>query len=233
MSLILSIETSTNVCAVALHDAGELVAVLETRREFSHASKLAVMIEEALRLGDAKARQLAGVAVSSGPGSYTGLRIGTSTAKGICYALEIPLVAVSTLEVLAAQVSTPNVPRAVLCPMLDARRMEVYCQLFDSARQPLGAMEAKIIDETSFREQLAQGPVIFFGDGAAKCKEVIRHKDAIFKDGVLPSAVALGALAWHRFQQQQWEDLVGFQPVYLKEFMIKKPADKAVNKMDV
>ncbi|MBL0742095.1 tRNA (adenosine(37)-N6)-threonylcarbamoyltransferase complex dimerization subunit type 1 TsaB [Chryseolinea lacunae] len=224
MPLLLSLETSTTVCSVALHENNTLLSMAEVHREHSHASKLAPLIDQVVRTADVTLKDISAVAVASGPGSYTGLRIGTSTAKGLCYALSIPLVAVGTLEIMAAQVNATNVSKARLCPMIDARRMEVYCQIFDAGNTALQAVEAKVIDEHSFEKELEEGPIIFFGNGADKCRPVITHPNAIFISGITPSAANLGALAWTKFQQQRIEDLVHFEPFYLKEFMIKKPA---------
>ena len=224
MSLLLSLETSTTVCSVALHENEVLLATAEVHREQSHASKLAVLIDEVVRWADVKVSDVKGVAVSSGPGSYTGLRIGASTAKGLCYALSVPLVAVGTLEILAAQMNKTNITGARLCPMIDARRMEVYCQLFDAQNAALQPVEAKIIDEQSFITELNEGPILFFGNGAEKCREVIRHPAAFFVSGVTPSAVSLGALASKKLLRNEVEDLVHFEPFYLKEFMVKKPS---------
>lgn len=226
MALILSLETSTHVCSVALHQAGNLLALAEVHREQSHASKLAVLIDQVMKLADVEMGQLQAVALSSGPGSYTGLRIGASTAKGICYALNIPLIAIGTLELLAAQMQKTNTAGAQLCPMIDARRMEVYCQLFDPNRNKLQEVEAKVIDSESFKEQLEQSEIIFFGNGASKCKAVMHHPNAFFLEGIHPSASELGHRAWDKYQHNQVEDLVVFQPFYLKEFMIKKPSNK-------
>lgn len=226
MPLLLSLETSTTVCSVALHENSTLLSTAEVHREHSHASKLAPLIDHVVRTADVTLKDLRAVAVASGPGSYTGLRIGTSTAKGLCYALSIPLVAVGTLNIMAAQVNATNMSGARLCPMIDARRMEVYCQLFDVTNTPVQAVEAKVIDEHSFEKELEEGKIIFFGNGADKCRPVITHPNAIFISGITPSAADLGVLAWQKFQQQRTEDLVHFEPFYLKEFMIKKPSSQ-------
>lgn len=225
MARILSLETSTKVCSVAIHEDEKLIALVEVHQEQSHASKLAVLIDEVARQADMELKELAAVAVSSGPGSYTGLRIGTSTAKGLCYALSIPLIAVGTLEVMAAQINRVNITAAWLCPMIDARRMEVYCRLSDVDGVKLQDVEAKIIDEKSFEEQLDAHAVIFFGDGADKCRDVIRHPNAFFLSGVTPSAAQLGAMAVEKYRHQALEDLVHFEPFYLKDFRIKRPGN--------
>jgi tRNA threonylcarbamoyladenosine biosynthesis protein TsaB len=234
MALILSLETSTSVCSVALHDHEKLIAVLEIHKEQSHASKLAVLVEQVVKLAGVSLSDVKAIAVAAGPGSYTGLRIGASTAKGLCYALGVPLLAVETLKVMAAQVQQFNISDAILCPMIDARRMEVYCQLFDASLNTMNNIEAKIIDEQSFLEMLTSNKIIFFGDGAAKCKSVIRHSNALFLEDIIPSATQLGYLANRKFEKNEFENLVSFEPFYLKEFMIKKPIDKeqiTANKM--
>lgn len=222
MALILSIETSTSVCSVALHEGGGLIATLEIHQEYAHASKLAVLIKEMMNITGFKLDKISAVAVSAGPGSYTGLRIGTSLAKGLCYALEVPLVSVPTLHVLAAQVKAISISDAFLCPMIDARRMEVYCQLFDFSLAEIESVKALVVDERSFQNYLKIKPVIFFGNGAMKCSQVIIHENAKFLSDVYPSAVQLGELASKKFQQGHLEDLVHFVPHYLKEFFTKK-----------
>jgi tRNA threonylcarbamoyladenosine biosynthesis protein TsaB len=227
MALILSLETSTTVCSVALHNNGKLVASAEMHKEQSHASKLAVLIDQVVKLVDIPISAIQAIAVSEGPGSYTGLRIGVSTAKGLCFALGIPLLSVSTLSLLAKQIQLKAIlDNAWLCPMIDARRMEVYCQIFDSEINVLRPIEAKVIDEESFRESLSDHKIIFFGDGAAKCKSVITHSNAFFISDIVPSAKELGFLASEKFSRNEFENLVTFEPFYLKEFLIKKPADK-------
>lgn len=227
MSLILSLETSASVCAVALHDNGVLLASSEVHMAQSHASKLAPLIAEVQKLSGVEMKALKAIAISSGPGSYTGLRIGTSTAKGLCYALNIPLIAVHTLDVMVLQVKDINVHQAMLCPMIDARRMEVYCLLADAQRKTVLPVEAKIIDDTSFLDQLKESEILFFGSGADKCRSVITHPNATFISGVYPSAHMLGVLAFEKFQRGQVEDLVHFEPYYLKEFAVKKPVSIA------
>src|SRR5688572_23432106 len=173
MSLILSIETSTAVCSVALHENGRLLAVMEVHQEYSHASKLGILVSELMNISETKIDKINAIAVSSGPGSYTGLRIGTSLAKGLCYSLDIPLVAVPTLEVLAAVVSPFHRVDSFLCPMIDARRMEVYCQLFNGSLEEYEPVKSVVVDERSFEKYLNIKPIIFFGNGALKCRAVI------------------------------------------------------------
>jgi tRNA threonylcarbamoyladenosine biosynthesis protein TsaB len=224
MALILSLETSATSCSVALHDNGQPVNVLRISESQAHAEKLAVLIREVVsnHTGSSMA-DLVAVAVSSGPGSYTGLRIGTSTAKGICYALDIPLIAVNTLDLLCAQFLENRLqPEGLLCPMIDAKRMEVYCQIADRDLKIFQKIEAKVIDSESFSELLKDHKMFFFGDGAEKCKNVISHENAFFVDGHAPDALTLGKMAFTKFSKNDFEDLVGFTPLYLKDFVAKK-----------
>ncbi len=227
MSLILNLETSTKVCSVAIHDSARLVATTEVHIEQSHATKLASLIDEVKNLAGIEMKQLAAVAISSGPGSYTGLRIGTSTAKGLCFSLGIPLISIGSLELLAFQMKVYNLQQAYLCPMIDARRMEVYCLITDSSLKIIHPVEAKVIDELSFREYLDKNKILFFGDGSDKCSDKIVHENAHFISGVYPKASHLGFMALEKFKRNEVEDIVNFEPHYLKEFMIKKP--KTVN----
>lgn len=222
MPVILSLETSTDVCSVALHDNKDLLAQAEIHEPQSHAARVAPLIDTVLKKAGIALKELRAVAVTSGPGSYTGLRIGTSTAKGLCYALEIPLIAVGTLELLAFQAIQLNAPHALLCPMLDARRMEVYYLLTDSDFRILEPVSPRIIDESSFAELLEVNQVLFFGNGANKCRGVITHRNAIFLEGIYPRASALGVMADEKFRKNEFEDLVNFIPLYLKEFVAKK-----------
>ncbi len=229
MSLILSLETSAKICSVALHQQGVLIATEEIHIEHSHAGKLAVLIEAVVKKSGITLSQLSAVAVSSGPGSYTGLRIGTSTAKGLCFALNIPLIAVGSLELLVHHMNKQNAGNAYLCPMIDARRMEVYCTVVDAAGKTIQPIEAKVIDASSFGALLELNKMIFFGDGADKCRDTITHPGAQFISGISPIASYMGEPAFQKFQQKQTEDLVNFEPYYLKEFMVKKPVPKPVN----
>lgn len=225
MPNILSIETSTSVCSVAIHNDNSLLASLEVHQEYSHASKLGLLVQQAIVLADLLPFQINAIAVSSGPGSYTGLRIGTSLAKGFCHALDVPLIAVPTLQLMAKMVSISNSEDAFLCPMIDARRMEVYCQIFDNDLKEKEPVQAKIIDERSFESYLDERPVIFFGNGAMKCKGVIQHRNAKFLDNLSPLASRMGGLAHSRLREGKVENLSQFVPLYLKEFFIKKPIE--------
>lgn len=227
MALLLSLETSTQSCSAALHDDGALVSskVIEIPR--SAASQLAVMIDEVFQSANRKPQELKGVVVAAGPGSYTGLRIGVATAKGLCYALNIPIVSVDTLELMAHQfletekyIQNDNV---ILCPMLDARRMEVYCALLDQNLNYIEDVQAKVIEEDSFKDRIESTPIFFFGDGADKCKDTIKHPNAHFSSGLIPLASSLGVLGYKKWKEGTYEDLVAFEPFYLKDFLIKKP----------
>jgi tRNA threonylcarbamoyladenosine biosynthesis protein TsaB len=228
MSLILSLETSTSVCSVAIHEESELLVSAEVHIEQSHASKLAVLIDEVRRLAGIELNELSAIAISSGPGSYTGLRIGTSTAKGLCYALDIPLISINTLEVLADQMNSLNLIKAFLCPMIDARRMEVYCLLMDDKLNVIQSTEAKIIDEYSFSGLLEKQPIIFFGNGSAKCKNLITNRNALFVDDMHPSAKQVGRMAHQKFLDKEIKNIGNVEPLYLKEFMIKKPVENKI-----
>lgn len=229
MSFVLSLETSAKVCSVALHDHGKLVTTKEIHVEQSHASKLAVLIDDVLKEAKISANQLVAIAVSSGPGSYTGLRIGTSTAKGLCFALNLPLLSLESLTLLAHQMNANNPTKAYLCPMIDARRMEVYCEVFDASLETISPVEAKVIDATSFSDLLMDHEIIFFGDGSDKCKEQLTHPNAKFISGIYPAASSMGGIVYQKLKAGQVENLINFEPHYLKEFMIKKPAAKPVN----
>ncbi|HZY81683.1 MAG TPA: tRNA (adenosine(37)-N6)-threonylcarbamoyltransferase complex dimerization subunit type 1 TsaB [Cyclobacteriaceae bacterium] len=216
--MILSIETSTTVCSAALHDEGRLIASEIIHTPNSAASQLAVMIDKILGSGNIDA-----VAVSAGPGSYTGLRIGVATAKGICYGLDVPLIAVSSLELMALQVRESSSGKPLFCPMIDARRMEVYTALFDTSLDLIEPIQARIIDSASYADVLERSQVFFFGNGADKCRGVIDHPHAQFIPGIFPSAEWLGRLAWPRFRDKKFEDVAEFEPFYLKDFIAKKP----------
>lgn len=221
MALILSIETSASACSVALHKEGQLVHTIEIAEPQAHAGKLAVLIQELLKATSISPKDLTAVAVSAGPGSYTGLRIGTSVAKGLCLGLQIPLITIPTLLSMAHHVNQVSKDK-FLCPLIDARRMEVYTQIFDNHLTPVNDTEAVVVDSNSFRELLDTQQVLFFGDGAEKCKSVINHPNAGFVDDVHPKAVFIGAVAWHDFKANRFADLVEFTPFYLKEFVAKK-----------
>lgn len=224
MAYILCLETATTVCSVALFDSEKLLSFQEYHLEKSHSTLLPSIIETSLANAGITKRQLDIVAVSEGPGSYTGLRIGVSIAKGLCYALDIPLVAVNTLSSMAAGVNIYNKRKALVCPMIDARRMEVYTAVFDDENKVIEEVSPKIIDESAFAGLLRKNEVWFFGDGAAKCEAVLGlHPNAIFLRDVFPSAKSMGAEAYEKFKSKKFEDVAYFEPFYLKEFRITKP----------
>jgi tRNA threonylcarbamoyladenosine biosynthesis protein TsaB len=220
MALILSIETSTSVCSVSLHERGELLVDREVHTPQAAAAQLSPMIESLFVDNGLKKSDLRAIAVSAGPGSYTGLRIGLSTAKGICYALDIPLLVLDSLHVLAQSIGS-KIDTGLLCPMIDARRMEVYTCLLTPAMVVVEPSRPLVIDEQSFAGILASTPVTFFGNGAEKCKSVIRHPHAEFVPGVYPRARAMGNLAFRKFENATFADVRQFEPAYLKEFVAK------------
>ncbi len=226
MSCILHIETSTDVCSVALSQDGACIFEQEDREGHNHAVNAGVFADEALSFADSHAIPLDAVAVSGGPGSYTGLRVGTSMAKGICYARDLKLISVPTLELLCVPVLLGHEEiedDALLCPMIDARRMEVYAAIYDRALRPLRGIRADIVDGDTYREWLDERPVYFFGNGAAKCMEAIAHPNARLIEGIEPLAKWMFPLAEKRMAQEQYEDVAYFTPYYLKDFVAKTP----------
>lgn len=237
MALILNLETATTVCSVALSENGKLLALKEMNAGYTHAENLTVFIQDVMQEAGKKMPDLEAVAVSKGPGSYTGLRIGVSTAKGICYGLNIPLIGTSTLKSLTQQALTTcrspfsdhgsllsalTSPRTaqLLCPMLDARRLEVYCALYNQELKEIEGIQAKIIDEHSFEETLKTHVIYFFGDGADKCRSMLgANPNAKFIKDVFPSASEMASFAEEAFKAGQFEDTAYFEPYYLKDFV--------------
>ena len=227
MSLILCIETGTDVCSVGLAENGQLVALRESCGR-DHARNVAVYVDELLRERDIDADEIDAIAVGKGPGSYTGLRIGVSFAKGLCYGLRKPLIAIGSLDALvevaredaeAGIVDVDDFERATLCPMVDARRMEVYTQLFNGRGEALGEVEAKIIDEQSFAADIAAAEeFVIFGNGAAKCAGTLSAKAKLIE--VVPSARGLARLAQEALDAGRTEDIAYFEPFYLKNFVV-------------
>lgn len=234
MPLILNLDTSTQICSVALSSDGNILGIKESHEEKSHSRQLSIFIRDLLRENGLKAPEMDAVAVSMGPGSYTGLRIGVSTAKGLAYGSNIPLIGIGTLDVLVSgALQNKEVGRilkrnrsALLCPMLDARRMEVYTCIFTSEGKKVEDVKALIIDENSFLEKFSKGPVVFFGNGAKKTKKKINHSNAIFVDGVLTSSEFMVPLAEKLWQKKKFENLAYFEPYYLKDFIATIPKDK-------
>ena len=230
MALILSLDTSTTVCSVALHrqndlSANALLGCYELFIERTSSAMLTTLIHDLVGQAGYALTELDAIAVAKGPGSYTGLRISVSTAKGLCFALDKPLLAINTLTAMAEQVRPYFPGNHFLCPMIDARRMEVYCALYGTDGQEVQPTAANIIDEQSFTDWLAERPVVFFGDGAEKCRAILGvHPNAVFPaTTVLPSARTIGQLALDAFNQGQFENVATFEPFYLKEFMTIKP----------
>jgi len=231
MAKILCIETSTTVCSVALGDENGILGVREVSDPKAHSTKLPLLIEEVLKESNITANELDAVAVSKGPGSYTGLRIGVSMAKGICYASKIPLIGVSSLQAMAMGIlfTKSDIDSSwLLCPMIDARRMEVYTAFYDSNANPITDVNAVIIDQNSFSEHLASKTILFFGDGSPKCKNVISNQNAIFIDDFSPSARFMLPLALKAFNNEQFEDTAYFEPFYLKDFIATKAKNKII-----
>jgi tRNA threonylcarbamoyladenosine biosynthesis protein TsaB len=224
---LLAIDTATAIGSVALFSQGRLLGSQDIRRQASHAKLLMPMIEGLLDHLSLQPADLAAIGVSQGPGSYTGLRVGVSTAKGLCYALRKPLLSLSSLQSLAdSQRDLAQRLDARIVPMIDARRMEVYCATFDAMGQAMTAIEATVIDADTFAETLAHGRVIFCGDGAEKCRSFLEASPhAIVMGQHLSSASYMGAGLWQRFQANQVEDLTTFEPFYLKDFRATKAKD--------
>ena len=227
MACIISIETSTNVCSVAASENGKVIFHEEDFSGPNHAERLGVYVDEALSFIDSHAIPLDAVAVSQGPGSYTGLRIGVSMAKGICYGRDLKLIAVPTLELLCVPVLLRELAEddALLCPMLDARRMEVYAGIYTRALKPVREIGADIVTEETYKEYLDAHPVYFFGNGAQKCMETINHPNAHLIEGIEPQAKWMQPLAERRLWNGETEDVAYFTPFYLKDFVAKRPKD--------
>lgn len=234
MSFILCIETATEICSVAVSTPNNILALCQSQEKNTHSSQLTILIEKAITLAKITLKQLDAIAISKGPGSYTGLRVGVSMGKGLCYALDKPLIGVPTLQSLVHNLlfvddktgavnqqlkGKPFPPNAIFIPMLDARRMEVYCAGYDLNGNEIKTTEAKIIDHTAFAEELNNGPVYFMGNGSIKCKEVITHPNAFFIDDIDCSASGMAMLAAKAYENNKTEDVAYFEPFYLKDFV--------------
>ncbi len=232
MPKILHIETATQICSVALSENETIIAGKSSDEKNAHSRVLTVFIDELLKSNDLKPQDLDAIAVSMGPGSYTGLRIGVSTAKGLCYSLDKPLIAVSTLQAMAWGMSAKAGKQsagALFCPMIDARRMEVYAAIFDGSNEQVREILAEVIDENSFAEQLQTQPIYFAGDGAEKCKQLLSsNPNACFLDGFVPSAEFVAAIATEKFNEGNFEDVAYFEPFYLKDFIAGPPKVKGL-----
>lgn len=230
MPNILLIESTSTICSVAVADEKSILSIRETT-DNSHSAVLTQYILDTLDDAGLKPHDLNAVAVSKGPGSYTGLRIGVSAAKGLCYALEIPLIAVDTLKSLAFKAKDVY-PNHVICPMIDARRMEVYTALFDVNANYLLNTEAKVVDEVFLNDMkkiLDDNKVVFLGSGAEKSMSVIKHHNAVFDNKLNVSAALLAPLSCKMYEEKIFEDLAYFEPFYLKEYIAKKSSVKALN----
>ncbi len=217
MATILCLETATTNCSVSISVNGKIVALEElNNNQYSHAEKLHIFIEKVLEKAGLQKSELDAIAVSKGPGSYTGLRIGVSAAKGLCFALEIPLISIATLKSLSYQL---EIEEGIIIPMLDARRMEVYSAVFSSDNKELRQTEAQILDKNSFAEYLEKGNVYFIGDGVEKFKNICQHPNAIFVENKFPSANQMGFLAEEKYKKSDTEDVAYFEPYYLKDFV--------------
>ena len=229
MALLLHIETSDKICSAALSENEKLIAYKEGSGERAHAAMLTVIINELLQEKAIQPAMLDAVSVSKGPGSYTGLRIGVSTAKGLCYALGKPLIAVNTLFAMASgmlEASEGIGEGTLLCPMIDARRMEVYNAVYDSKLHEILHTRATIIDENTFSDLLEKHKIVFAGSGAAKCKNVIRHRNAVFMEEYNCLATHLVSPAWLSYLEKKFEDTAYFEPYYLKDFIATTAAKK-------
>ncbi len=228
MPYLVYIETSTGVCSVALGQDEKILHYRENHEGRSHAAVLAPFVEDVLHESGLQPNELDAVVVSKGPGSYTGLRIGVSTAKGICYGAKVPLISINTLQLMAQGIiqklqRETDISNAWLCPMIDARRMEVYTALFDAKNTRVRETSAEIITPGSFKDILKKRKVFFFGDGSAKCREMIASPNAVFLENIFPSAKSMPALALEKYRQNDFEDIAYFEPFYLKDFVATKP----------
>jgi tRNA threonylcarbamoyladenosine biosynthesis protein TsaB len=228
MALILNIETSTTVCSVCISKDGNVQSYRESKDEKTHAKLLTVFIDEIIKEQNLEFDDLDAIAVSMGPGSYTGLRIGVSTAKGLCYAKDLPLIAVNTLQSMAKGIVTKiknddlditNFENSILVPMIDARRMEVYSSFFDANGETTREIKAEIIDENSYQDILSKQQMIFFGDGSGKIEETIKHKNAFFIKDINTSSLTMVSLSEDAFNKNEFVNVAYFEPFYLKDFV--------------
>lgn len=230
MARILNIETATGVCSVALTVDGKVVSIQESQTRNSHAERITIFCELVIKAAGLTFQDIDAVAVSMGPGSYTGLRIGVSTAKGYCFALDKPLIAIPTLLSMAAGMKEKAMqPHQLFCPMIDARRMEVYAAIFNSELNEIQPTAAVIVDEDSFSDHLQKQEICFAGDGAAKCMAVLSHQpNAAFLQDFNPSAAFMATLSEQKFNNKDFEDVAYFEPFYLKDFVAGTPKVKGL-----
>ncbi len=221
--MLLCIETSGKNCSVALFEGLQLVSIREVHTEqFSHSENLHVFIEQVLKESNLQPKAIKAIAISAGPGSYTGLRIGVATAKGLCYGWDIPLIALPTLRILAEQVSYEFTDIEYIIPMIDARRMEVFTAVYSRDFSPILKERSEILTESTFDTYLNKGKTIFLGDGITKFQAICKHENAYFWENKFPSAKQMGRLALEKYQAQAFEDIAYFEPFYLKEFYFNK-----------
>ena len=221
--MLLCIETSGKNCSVALFEGLQLVSIREVHTEqFSHSENLHVFIEQVLKESNLQPKAIKAIAISAGPGSYTGLRIGVATAKGLCYGWDIPLIALPTLRILAEQVTYEFTDIEYIIPMIDARRMEVFTAVYSHDFSPILGERAEILTESTFDTYLNKGKTIFLGDGITKFQAICKHKNAYFWENKFPSAKQMGHLALEKYQAQAFEDIAYFEPFYLKEVYLVK-----------
>ncbi|WP_314154070.1 tRNA (adenosine(37)-N6)-threonylcarbamoyltransferase complex dimerization subunit type 1 TsaB [Capnocytophaga granulosa] len=221
--MLLCIETSGKNCSVALFEGLQLVSIREVHTEqFSHSENLHVFIEQVLKESNLQPKAIKAIAISAGPGSYTGLRIGVATAKGLCYGWDIPLIALPTLRILAEQVSYEFTDIEYIIPMIDARRMEVFTAVYSHDFSPILGERAEILTESTFDTYLNKGKTIFLGDGITKFQAICKHKNAYFWQNKFPSAKQMGRLALEKYQAQAFKDIAYFEPFYLKEVYLVK-----------
>ena len=236
MALIINLETATRICSVALASDGNILGLKQSDEEKSHASSLTLFVEDLLKKQSLKATNLDAIAVSKGPGSYTGLRIGVSTAKGLTYALGKPLIGIATLSSLsygaaqnpAVKELVSNKTQVLFCPMLDARRMEVYTALYKPDGEIVEHVSAKIIDKNSYNKILDQYSILFFGNGSGKCRDIIHHSNAHFLEGIECSAGFMVEQSEKAYQQKKFENVAYFEPFYLKDFVATIPKRKVI-----
>ena len=221
--MLLCIETSGKNCSVALFEGLQLVSIREVHTEqFSHSENLHVFIEQVLKESNLQPKAIKAIAISAGPGSYTGLRIGVATAKGLCYGWDIPLIALPTLRILAEQITYEFTDIEYIIPMIDARRMEVFTAVYSHDFSPILGERAEILTESTFDTYLNKGKTIFLGDGITKFQAICKHKNAYFWENKFPSAKQMGRLALEKYQAQAFEDIAYFEPFYLKEVYLVK-----------
>ncbi|MBI2721775.1 MAG: tRNA (adenosine(37)-N6)-threonylcarbamoyltransferase complex dimerization subunit type 1 TsaB [Bacteroidetes bacterium] len=219
MALILNIETATTVCSVSVSDKNQIITFEEVNGGYTHAENLHVFIKEVMQQAGLTLDQLNAVSVSKGPGSYTGLRIGASAAKGLAYALNIPLISIDTLQVMTQRVISETNSDILFCPMIDARRMEVYCACYNFELRAMLPVQALIVDSQSIAQFKMDKEILFFGDGMLKCKSLLETvPKAVFKESVMPSSEYMATLAYKKFTEKSFEDVAYFEPFYLKEF---------------